>query len=89
MYGLIDVLAAVPAPRALRDAAEQAAPRRVLLIAAGREPDEGHAARHIAGGSPESVTVWVAPGAGHTGVLEARRSEWIERVGEFLGEAPC
>jgi hypothetical protein len=61
----------------------------VLLIAAGREPDEGHAARHIAEGSPKSVTVWVAPGAGHTGVLEARRSEWIRRVGDFLASAEC
>ena len=84
-----DLLTPASPPRSLRSAAVAAAPRRVLLIAAGREPDEGKAAAYIGSGVPDSVTVWTAPGAGHTGVLEARRAEWIQRVGDFLATAPC
>jgi len=29
------------------------------------------------------------PGAAHTGALEARRAEWIRRVGDFLSSAKC
>ena len=88
-FGLTDLLTSASSPRSLRSAVAAAAPRRVLLIAAGREPDEGKAAAYIASGAPGAVTVWVAPGAGQTGVLDARRAEWIQRVGDFLAAAPC
>jgi hypothetical protein len=65
------------------------APRRVLLIAALRVKGEAHAADDFEGGSPHTVEVWVAPGAGHTGALEARQSEWIDRVTKFLASARC
>ena len=59
----------------------------MLLIAAGRVPDELHAARHIQAGSPASVQIWVAPNAGHVGALGARPAEWGERVNAFLDAA--
>jgi uncharacterized protein len=61
----------------------------VLLIAARRVTSEPHAADHIDGGSPRTVEVWVAPGAGHTSALEARQSEWTARVTGFLDTARC
>lgn len=88
-FGVTDVLTPASPPRSLRSSVRAAAPRRVLLIAAGREADESKAADHIEKGAPGSVAVWVAPGTGHTGALEARRSEWIQRVGEFLAAAEC
>ena len=88
-YGLTDILTSASSPRSLRSAAAAASPRRVLLIAAQREGDEPHAAEFIAAGAPRSVTVWSAPGAAHGGALEARRAEWIQRVGGFLADAPC
>ena len=88
-FGVTDLLTPAPPPRSLRSAVAAAAPRRVLLIAAGREGDEPKAAAHVEQGAPGSVAVWVAPGTGHTGALESRRAEWIARVGEFLAAAEC
>lgn len=88
-YGLTDLLTPASPPRSLRDAVAAAGDRRVLLIAAGREADEVHAARHIAGGAPKRVEVWVAPGAGHVGAFDARRAEWVQRVRDFLAGASC
>lgn len=88
-YGLTDLLTPASSPRSLRSAVADAAPRHVLLIAAGREADEEHAARHVARAAPDRVEVWVAPGAGHAGVFDARRGEWVARVGDFLATAPC
>lgn len=87
-FALTDLLDGRP-PASLRRAIDGSAPRRVLLIAAGREPDEEVAAVHVAAAAPKRVEVWVAPGAGHGGVFDARRAEWIRRVGEFLAAAPC
>jgi pimeloyl-ACP methyl ester carboxylesterase len=88
-YGFVDLLTPASPPRSLRSAVEEMAPRRVLLIAALRVQSEPHAADHIEGGSPRTVEVWDAPGAGHTGALEARQSEWITRVTSFLDSARC
>ena len=88
-YGFVDLLTPASPPTSLRHAVESMAPRRVLLIAARRVTSEPHAADHIDGGSPRTVDVWVAPGAGHTNALEARQSEWIDRVTNFLATAPC
>jgi pimeloyl-ACP methyl ester carboxylesterase len=89
MYGVTDLLTPSGPPRSLRASVAAAAPRRALLIAARRVADEPKAAAYIAGGSGRSVEVWVVPGAGHTGALEARRAEWIQRVGDFLARAEC
>ena len=88
-YGFVDVLTPASPPRSLRSAVEEMAPRRVLLIAALRVRSEPHAADHIEGGSPRTVEVWVAPGAAHANALEARQSEWIDRVTKFLDSARC
>jgi pimeloyl-ACP methyl ester carboxylesterase len=72
---------------ALVDAARAAAPRPVLLIAAGGVPDEGHAAAHIQRHAPASVTVWVVPGAGHTQGLSVAPAEWERTVIGFLDGA--
>jgi alpha-beta hydrolase superfamily lysophospholipase len=87
-YRLTDLLTPASAPRSLRSAVA-AAGRPVLLIAAQRVGDEPSAAAHIAAGAPRTVTVWTVPGAAHGGAFEARRGEWLERVGRFLAEAQC
>jgi dienelactone hydrolase len=88
-YGLVDVLTPASPPTSLRSAVAEMAPRRVLLIAARRVTSEPHAAAHVDGGSPRTVDVWVAPGVGHAGALEARQAEWSARVIQFLETAPC
>ena len=52
-----------------------AARRPVLLIAAGRVADEAHADKWIQAGSPSTVTIWVVPGATHTGGLHTQPQE--------------
>ena len=86
-YGVADLLTPADPPTPLRAAAEQAAPTPILLIAAGEVPDEEHAAQWIQAGSPDTVTVWEVPGAGHTGGLRTDPEQWIDRVTTFLDEA--
>lgn len=83
-HTLTDLLTEADRPVPLAEAAEAAAPRPILLIAAGEVPDEGHAARHIQERSPDSVTVWTVQGAGHTGGLSTAPEEWESRVVGFL-----
>jgi hypothetical protein len=64
-----------------------AAPRPVLLIAAGNVGDEGDAAAYIQREARGNVTVWVVPGAEHTGGLSPAPEEWERRVIEFLDAA--
>jgi fermentation-respiration switch protein FrsA (DUF1100 family) len=85
-YGATDLLTPASPPPTLRESAAAAAPRPLLLIAAAGSDDEVGAARFIAGGSPASVTVWLAPG-GHTGALAAAPAQWGRRVGAFLNTA--
>ena len=86
-FGLTDLLTAADPPGTLHDAAAAAAPRPMLLIAAGEVADEGHAARHIRSASPGAVEVWVVPGAGHTDGLDTSPDEWEQRVTGFLAGA--
>ncbi len=79
-YSLTDLLTGAARPVSLADAVKAAAPRPVLLIAAGKVPDESNAAEHIRQASPGSVQVWVVPGAGHTGGLATAPDEWESRV---------
>jgi hypothetical protein len=83
-YGLVDLLSAARPPVPLRVAAAAAAPRPVLLVAAGTVADEVTAGEWIQRASPESVEVWVVPGAGHTGGLRAAPGDWEQRVVGFL-----
>lgn len=87
LYGLVDALTSSTPPVSLRDAVRAAAPRPILLIAAGDVPDEADAARFIRDGSPDSVEVWVVPDAGHTDALDTQAQAWENRVLGFLGDA--
>jgi pimeloyl-ACP methyl ester carboxylesterase len=86
-YSLTDLLTDASKPIALADAARAAAPRPVLLIAAGQVPDERDAAAYIQKQAPASVTVWVVPGAGHTEGLSVAPVEWERIVIGFLDAA--
>lgn len=83
-FGLTDLLTDADPPIALRDAVRAAAPRPVLLIAAGTVSDEAPAGRFIQAGSPATVELWVVDGAGHTGALALDRDAWVARVDAFL-----
>ena len=86
-YGAADLLTGADPPRSLRAAVQAAAPRPVLLIAAGKVPDEAHADRYIAAGSPSTVSVWEVPGAGHTAGLATQPAQWEAHVTGFLAQA--
>lgn len=85
-YTVTDLLTAARPPITRRAAARAAAPRPVLLIAAGDRPDEGHAARHIQRGNA-GVQVWKVPDTGHTRALFTHPDEWRQRVLGFLAAA--
>jgi len=87
LYSTADLLTDARPPRSLRDAAAAAAPRPMLLIAAGDETDEAPADRYIQAGSPESVEVWVVPGTHHTAAIRTHPVEWENRVTAFLEAA--
>ena len=74
-------------PIALHDAVAAAAPRPILLIAAGTVATEIHAGRYIASASPETVDVWDVADTGHTGALDTHPDEWAQRVTTFLDDS--
>lgn len=82
-----ELLTPADEPVPLRQAASVAAPTPMLLIAAGGVSDERAAEDWIASGSPETVSVWEVPGAGHTQGLATRPHEWRVRVVGFLDRA--
>jgi pimeloyl-ACP methyl ester carboxylesterase len=86
-YALTDLLTDADPPIALRDAVAATAPRPVLLIAGGAAHDERTESRYIAEGSPDTVEVWVVPGAGHTAGLDTDPAEWEQQVIDFLDDA--
>jgi alpha/beta superfamily hydrolase len=83
-YAVTDLLTAAHPPATLRASVLRAAPRPVLLIAAGDVPDEATAGESIRSAAPGSVAVWVAEGADHTGALRSQPAEWERRVIEFF-----
>lgn len=86
-YGVAGLLTDAAEPGSLRSAVAAAAPRPVLLIAAGTVEDEGYAAAFIEAGSPSTVQVWVVPGASHTSGLRTAPGQWEQRVAGFLDRA--
>ena len=60
---------------------------RYLLITAGNEPDEGHAATHVAAAARDRVLTRTVEDGGHTEGLEVAPDEWTDRVVTFLAEA--
>jgi dienelactone hydrolase len=87
LFGLTDLLTEADPPTALRDAVAAAAPRPVLLIAAGDVPDESVAGAFVRSGAPTSVELWEVFGSGHTRALSTNPQEWERRVTEFLAAA--
>jgi pimeloyl-ACP methyl ester carboxylesterase len=81
-----DILTEAEPPTTLRSAAS-ATTAPLMLITAGNVADEAHAARHIATGAPDRVTVWNVPGTGHTGALRTQPDQWERRVSAFLRDA--
>ena len=73
-------------PVTLHDAVDAAAPRPVLLIAAGDVPDEARAGRYIQSGAPTTVDLWVVPDTSHTHALNTHPGDRHGRSGE-LGAA--
>lgn len=84
---LADALSPAGPPPPLPGAAAAASPRPMLLIVAGDRPDELHAATAIQAAAPDSVEIWVVPGAGHTAGLRTDPAGWTERVLGFLADA--
>jgi dienelactone hydrolase len=82
-FGLTDLLTDASPPITLREAVAIAR-RPVLLIAAGNVADEAGADGYIEAAAPDSVDVWVVPGANHVGGLRAQPAEWDQRVTSFL-----
>jgi pimeloyl-ACP methyl ester carboxylesterase len=82
-FGLAGLLTDAPRPQPLREsAASSGVP--TLLVAAGAVADEIEAARAIRDAAPDSVDVWVVPGAGHTGGLATAPAGWESHVTAFL-----
>lgn len=83
-YGLTDLLTEASPPISLRAAVAAAAPRPVLLIAAGNVADEQRASDAIRAGSPSTVQLWVVTDADHTGGLRTDATAWEQHVIAFL-----
>lgn len=86
-YHLAGVLSSATTPITLHDAVRTAAPRPVLLIAAGKIRDEQLAGEYIRSAAPADVQLWVVDGADHTGGLHSQPAEWDRRVTTFLDAA--
>ena len=85
-YSVADILSPASRPPTLASSARAAAPRPILLIAAGDLVDEQRAAEFIAGDSG-NVEIWVAEGAGHMGALGQDPGLWEDTVVGFLERA--
>ena len=70
----------------LIDLMPRIAPRPVLLISAGGDPDETPTNRAYLAAAGPSAESYEIPEAGHTGGLAARPKEYEARVTAFLGE---
>jgi dienelactone hydrolase len=82
-----DLMTSAEPPTKLRDAIAAAAPRPVMIIAAGTQPAEIDAAHAFEAAAPGSVEVWIAPGAGHTKAYDTYPAAWEARVIAFLDNA--
>lgn len=84
---LADALSPAHRPPMLEESVRGIAPRPVLLLAAGHVPDEQHAAAALRAAAPDTVQVWVVPGADHMGALRTVPATWESRVIGFLDAA--
>jgi dienelactone hydrolase len=79
-----DLMTSAKPPPKLRDAVAATAPRPIMIIAAGTQPPEIAAARVFQAAAPDSVELWIAPGAGHTEAYDVHPVDWETRVVDFL-----
>lgn len=86
-YTAAGLLSGAPRPMSIADAIRAAAPRPVLLIAAGTVPSEQAAARWFQAASPATVRVWIVPHAGHIQGIAAAPRAWQAHVISFLDAA--
>ena len=86
-YTAAGLISGAPRPMSIPDALRAAAPRPVLIIAAGAVADEPIAARWFQAASPATVHVWVVPHAGHTQGLATASQAWQTHVISFLHAA--
>jgi pimeloyl-ACP methyl ester carboxylesterase len=82
-----DLMTSADRPASLRDSIVAAAPRPVLIIAAGTQPPEIDAGTAFRDAAPDSVELWVVPDAGHTTAYDVHPTEWEARVTAFLDDA--
>ena len=86
-YTAAGLISGAPRPMSIPEAIRAAAPRPVLIIAAGAVADEPIAARWFQAASPATVHVWVVPHAGHTQGLATAPQAWETHVISFLHAA--
>jgi uncharacterized protein len=79
-----DLMTSADRPPKMRDSIAQAAPRPVMVIAGGEEQVEIDAGNLFQAAAPDSVELWVVPGAGHTKGYDTVPQEWEARVIGFL-----
>ena len=78
------LMTSAPIPTKMRDAVEAAAPRPMLIIAAGNVTQERDAGEHFKAAAPNSVDLWIVPNTGHTNGIKTHPDEWADRVLQFL-----
>lgn len=84
-YWLVDLLSPVDGPPApMRDAVQNLDGRPLLMVAAGRRPDEGSTADRLHEAAPADIDVWHVAGADHTGSLRTDPAGWRRVVVGFL-----
>jgi pimeloyl-ACP methyl ester carboxylesterase len=86
-YTAAGLISGAPRPMSIPDAIRAAAPRPVLIIAAGAVTSEPIAARWFRAASPATVHLWVVPRAGHTQGLATAPRAWAAHVISFLNIA--
>jgi dienelactone hydrolase len=86
-YTAAGLISGAPRPMSIPEAIRAAAPRPVLIIAAGAVADEPIAARWFQAASPATVHVWVVPHAGHTQGLATAPRAWETHMISFLHAA--
>jgi len=82
-----ELMTGAPHPVPLVDAARDAAPNRLLVVAGENVPPELDFAEKLVAASPATVQVWVAPNTGHTEGFDNHPAKWVARVTDFLTES--
>ena len=86
MFATVQLLSGQEPPLPLLDAMVAAPETRTLLIAGGNAALEAAYNERFSDVLGERATLWVAPGAGHTGALARYPDEYRQRVIAFLSQ---